>query len=175
MQLQGLYRQVQPHPVADQRPAVHLQRVLPAHKGAYSAHTTAIRCIDHAPQPNCPVEFEPGVRKFEYGSNSINKSAAGSGSSAPAANAFLRTQQAAKYQPGNLMQNEGNRAAMKQVDDDLDEVSGIVGDLKAIARAQGTEIERSTEQLDRLNIKADQTNQRIAANNKKIQYEIKHN
>ena len=118
------------------------------------------------------------MRKFEYGSSAINKSATGGGSgsgSGPAPNAFLRTQQAAKYQPGNLMQNESNRTAMKQVDDDLDEVSGIVGDLKAIARAQGTEIDRSMEQLDRLNIKADQTNQRIAANNKKIAYEIKHN
>lgn len=120
------------------------------------------------------MEFEPGVRKFDYGSSSINKSAAGDSGRAPQ-NAFMRNQQAAKYAPGNLMQNESNRTAMKQVDEDLDEVVGIVGDLKAIARAQGTEIERSTEHLDRLNIKAEQTNQRIAANNKKIQYEIKHN
>lgn len=123
-------------------------------------------------QPNCPVEFEPGVRKFEYGSSSINKSA---GNGAAPANAFLRNQQAAKYSTGNLMQNEANRSAMKQVDDDLDEVHGIVGDLKAIARAQGTEIDRSIEHLDRINDKADRTNQRIAADNKKIAYEIRHN
>lgn len=144
------------------------------------------------------VIFELGVKKFDYvsqGTQTHLKSLA-PGKGAPPANAFLRTQTAEKYKAANLISDESKKADMLKVDDALDEVSGappihvqcavpgggtdasladIVGDLARIAAAQSEELDRSKEQLERVNKRTDEALTRAQKQNAAIKREIRDN
>lgn len=112
------------------------------------------------------VAFEPGTTVFEYGSFKIadkisgkdKLESTGGGFGRRGAGPSLLTQVASKEVREEIASQER----------DLDLLENIVGDLGAIANTMGKEIDRQSEQLDRISGKAHETNVRINRTNDRV-------
>eukprot|EP01132_Coremiostelium_polycephalum_P007898 gene7898-9717_t len=112
------------------------------------------------------VIFEPGVKEFAYGSATI-KYIPSVGRQKTGA-LFTR---ASTLGVSNVIKNapEDVKNAMLEQDKDLDEISNLLGDIHGIAKAIGEEVDRSSEQLDRITTRVDYANERLYNNNKRIE------
>jgi len=113
------------------------------------------------------VNFEPGTRKFSYGTTAIPLPTVDTGGGERKAG-FFRKDGAATL-PG-VFKNASDdvKQAVLQQEQDLVQISGVLGDLHGMASTMGGEIERQSEQLDRITVRVDHANDRITATNKRI-------
>eukprot|EP01128_Nolandella_sp_AFSM9_P011730 TRINITY_DN8659_c0_g1_i1.p1 TRINITY_DN8659_c0_g1~~TRINITY_DN8659_c0_g1_i1.p1 ORF type:complete len:574 (-),score=121.68 TRINITY_DN8659_c0_g1_i1:37-1605(-) len=119
--------------------------------------------ILRTPKGQIQVIFEPGAHKFGFGRARISvqpplhrdaKSGAGSG--------FFRRENQIKT--SSLLGAEASletREALDEADKDLDAISGILGQLVDVGVTMGDEIDRQTDQLDRINKRVDDGNARL--------------
>lgn len=55
-----------------------------------------------------------------------------------------------------------------QQEEDLNQISGVLGDLHGMASTMGREIDRQTDQLDRITVRVDYANDRVNNTNRRI-------
>lgn len=114
------------------------------------------------------VIFEPGTRKFVYGSTSVPLPADNTiGGERKAA--FFRKDGAAPALPG-VFKNASDevKQGIMQQEKDLADISDVLGDMHGMAITMGGEIVRQTEQLDRVTVRVDHANDRLQHTNGRI-------
>lgn len=89
--------------------------------------------------------------------------------------AFGRLNAKDKFAASNLISDPEKRSQMQQQEADIDEASLVIGDLKQQALAMSPELIRSKEQLERIDAKTQRAQQRIDADTKRINTQIKNN
>jgi len=112
------------------------------------------------------VVFEPGTKKFAYGSHSILPPAASNSGERKVA--FFRRDAVPQASP--LIRNapEGIKQDLMKQEEDLDQISDILGDLHGIATTMGSELTRQTEQLGHVTKRVDQAGERMHRTNQRI-------
>jgi hypothetical protein len=130
------------------------------------------RCLAMLSTP-CKVVFESGVRRFEFGAGAVCRGDPNNVRDRLQLNrekalAMLKAKQASKHQTSTLISDAESRSQMQEVERDIDEASVLIGEMKSQAEAMGPEIQRSTEQLRRIDNKAEHAQARIDRDNKRI-------
>lgn len=120
------------------------------------------------------VSFEPGTRKFLYGDAAIKER------KAQQANNSTQSQDNDRKQPGFYRKSaklsetifkdasDDVKRQLDDQDDDLDAINDAVLSMKAISGAIGNEVDRQSEQIDKLDAKTDMTSARLKHLNKKV-------
>eukprot|EP01113_Clastostelium_recurvatum_P035821 TRINITY_DN5030_c0_g1_i3.p1 TRINITY_DN5030_c0_g1~~TRINITY_DN5030_c0_g1_i3.p1 ORF type:complete len:526 (-),score=113.14 TRINITY_DN5030_c0_g1_i3:54-1580(-) len=116
------------------------------------------------------VVFEPGTRQFPYGSNNIQLPTSGGAAATRKAGFFRSSAATTTISPviTGLNVDSETKTALIQQEKDLDEISSVLGDIYAIGTTMGVEIDRSSEQLDRITNRVDSANVRLAKTNQRI-------
>jgi len=115
------------------------------------------------------IIFEPGIKKFSFGSPAINL---------PTSSSSNTTRKAAFFRQGAQPQNtvfiqkmdvdQETKNQLLEQEKDLDQISNLLGDLHSMGVTMGTEIERQSEQLDKVTTRVDHANDRMNKSNKRV-------
>jgi len=98
-----------------------------------------------------PVIFEPGTRKFVYGKSIIPPPSAASGERKAGGGLFRKDNNVALPSVFKNASDDIKQGVLQQ-EQDLQDISNILGDLHGMATTMGSEIDRQTEQLDRVTV-----------------------
>lgn len=118
--------------------------------------------------PEAKVVFEPCLCHFEYGSDRIQVSTV---SRAQGGGAFFSV----KKSTADLLSDEVPvevKMAVRKQDEDLDQISYLVGEMGQMGIAMGVELERQTEQLGRVTNKVEYANERLHNANNRIERQL---
>lgn len=113
------------------------------------------------------VIFEPGTRKFPYGKPNLKEASNTNSKNGRSEGGFKRTTQKITTTMFKDQDDDTKKQIMEQ-ENDLDELSDILGDLNAIANTMGTELDRQNEQLDRVDRRVDEGNAKLKRTNQRI-------
>lgn len=110
------------------------------------------------------VVFETGARQFSYG-KPVYSQRAPQGSK----NGFFR-RGPQKPITETILTNVDDKTKQEllQQEQDLEDLSSVLGDLHMIGTAMGCEIDRQNEQLDHITTRVDEANAKLKATNKRI-------
>jgi len=114
------------------------------------------------------VEFEPGTKKFQFGFILDSRNAKILAQNAGDAGSFRRFNGAAAPSVDAKIVSPQYQAAVQEQDDDLDDIAIAVGEIGNMAIAMGREADRQTDDLKRLNKKADLANEKLHFTNNRI-------
>jgi hypothetical protein len=114
------------------------------------------------------IMFEPGLRKFEYGDDRIEVTT-------------MRREQGGgaffgiKKGTADLLSDEVAvevKMAVKKQDEDLDQITHLVGEMGQMGIAMGVELERQTEQLGHLTGRVEYANERLHGANNRLERQL---
>lgn len=114
------------------------------------------------------IMFEPGLRKFDYGDDRIEVSTM---SREQGGGAFFGI----KKGTADLLSDEVSvevKMAVKKQDEDLDQITHLVGEMGQMGIAMGVELERQTEQLGHLTGRVEYANERLHGANNRLERQL---
>lgn len=112
-----------------------------------------------------PVTFEPGVKQFEYNDPQLSRIPPASRTAA--SSGFSRPEAASSQQKTSALlsatADQQTKDDLDEVDNHLDEVYRVVGDIGDMAQAMNSELNAQIEHIDRIDRKVTDNNERITA------------
>eukprot|EP00026_Physarum_polycephalum_P001563 Phypoly_transcript_01565.p1 GENE.Phypoly_transcript_01565~~Phypoly_transcript_01565.p1 ORF type:complete len:546 (-),score=84.07 Phypoly_transcript_01565:1662-3230(-) len=115
------------------------------------------------------VIFEPGTRKFVYGTTRIPLPSDNTATGGERKAAFFRKDAGAPALPAAFKNaSDETKQGILQQEQDLAQISDLLGDMHGMATTIGGELERQSEQLDRITVRVDLADNRLQNTNTRI-------